>query len=172
MNDLRQSPEGFDAKKVALVALVSITVGGIAVGVAWWTTPWSQLGRTPVATDPYRTIAGVEQGPIRGVARGEILQARARENIEGLGWTDRDARIAHIPIDRAMDMIARGCRPPGAGEPAFDAIDPSCSAAPPAPDTANAVPFESSAFLESSLGREPLQRVEQPTAAREREGQR
>ena len=42
--------------------------------------------------------------------------------INGYGWVDRKAGIAHIPIDRAMDILARTGLPQGRPRP----VPPAC----------------------------------------------
>lgn len=34
------------------------------------------------------------------------LQAEVAERLDGYGWADRELRTAHIPIDRAIDVVA------------------------------------------------------------------
>lgn len=41
------------------------------------------------------------------------IEAAARARLEGYAWTDRKAGRAHIPIDRAMDLLARQGWPDG-----------------------------------------------------------
>lgn len=59
--------------------------------------------------------------------RGDLAAARRQEaeTLEGYGWVDRDAGIARIPIERAMEILSgRGSRgeaisaAPAAGPPA------------------------------------------------------
>ncbi|MDW6023549.1 hypothetical protein SAZ10_17505 [Mesorhizobium sp. BAC0120] len=47
------------------------------------------------------------------------IEAAARTKLEGYAWTDRKAGRAHIPIDRAMELLARQGWPdgPNAGAP-------------------------------------------------------
>lgn len=36
----------------------------------------------------------------------EQLRAAEAERLDGYGWVDRSAGIAHIPVERAMDLLA------------------------------------------------------------------
>jgi hypothetical protein len=40
---------------------------------------------------------------------GDLRDAQRRE-LAGWGWGDRDAGIARIPIDRAMDLVVKESR--------------------------------------------------------------
>lgn len=144
-HDLHQDPEGFNARSIAVVGVVSVAIGLVAVGVAALLTPWARLVPTAkIDVDRHSAVAGVEQGPLRAFARGEVLRSRSMERINALGWTDREARLAHIPIDRAMDMIASGCRPPFAGETGFDRpVDAACSTVLPPSSLRDETPSES-----------------------------
>lgn len=42
------------------------------------------------------------------------LQARQRARLNGYGWIDRSAGVAHIPIERAMELLAAGRSAPKA----------------------------------------------------------
>ena len=52
-----------------------------------------------------REISQVEQTPILDARDGEDLHAAQRRELDGWGWADRDAGIARIPIQRAMDLV-------------------------------------------------------------------
>jgi hypothetical protein len=39
-------------------------------------------------------------------ADGALLQSEAQGRLEGYGWNDRSDQTAHIPIDRAMAILA------------------------------------------------------------------
>jgi hypothetical protein len=36
-----------------------------------------------------------------------VLRAREEARLEGWGWVDRGAGVAHVPIDRALEAVAR-----------------------------------------------------------------
>jgi len=56
-------------------------------------------------------IGLVEQQTFDLVVRGERARARQLERLGSTGWLDRQAGIAHIPIDEAMRLVAAGVRP-------------------------------------------------------------
>lgn len=49
-----------------------------------------------------------------GPLRGERAKARDVARLNSLGWVDRDAGVAHLPIEDAMQLVAGGARPQGA----------------------------------------------------------
>jgi hypothetical protein len=65
-------------------------------------------GAPPRAAGP--TIAQVEQAPILGAAAGLDLQRAQRAELSRYRWVDRDAGVAGIPIERAMDLIVEQSR--------------------------------------------------------------
>lgn len=61
-------------------------------------------GPTPVTAPPPVAGAPLDEVPYLGGAR---VRARAQADLTRYGWADRDAGRAVIPIDRAMDLLAR-----------------------------------------------------------------
>lgn len=61
---------------------------------------------TPDTLPPYPRLMVNEPGDLRSVQQGW------RKQLHSYGWVDRKAGVVHIPIDRAMDIIAnQGPRP-------------------------------------------------------------
>jgi hypothetical protein len=54
-----------------------------------------------------RTLSQVEQTPIWDTRVGLDLLEKQRRELDRWGWVDREAGVAKIPIDRAMDIVAR-----------------------------------------------------------------
>jgi len=52
------------------------------------------------------TIGTVEQGLLVGPARGLDFARDQRATLDRWAWVDRDAGIATIPVERAMDLVA------------------------------------------------------------------
>ena len=59
-------------------------------------------------------IAMVEQEMFDVAVRGKRDRARRLERLRSYGWVDREAGVVHMPIERAMDLVAKGVRPPQA----------------------------------------------------------
>jgi hypothetical protein len=55
-------------------------------------------------------IAHIHQTPIWGPAHGLELRDRERDELSRYGWVDRDAGLAAIPIERAMDLVEQRAR--------------------------------------------------------------
>jgi hypothetical protein len=65
-------------------------------------------------------IGMVEQQLFDVSVRGLRDREARLERLRSYGWVNRDGGVAHIPIDRAMEMVVRGVRPappPGAEPP-------------------------------------------------------
>jgi hypothetical protein len=56
-------------------------------------------------------IAGVEQTPVSETRAGLDLEGVQRQRLDRWGWADRDAGLATIPIDRAIDHVVREASP-------------------------------------------------------------
>jgi hypothetical protein len=66
-------------------------------------------------TTSFKNGAGEQIGIL--VDYGQVVRA-ADERLNGYAWVDRNAGIARIPIDRAMELIASGAKPaPAPKEP-------------------------------------------------------
>jgi hypothetical protein len=113
---VQQEPDAVPSRALVRVSLASVVVGAIGVAVAAWLLIFvvgavrpsfaAAGGPRPAASQ----LSGVEQTPIWDARRGEALLARQRLQLESWGWVDRDAGIARIPIERAMDLVVEGSR--------------------------------------------------------------
>ena len=54
----------------------------------------------------------LEQAPILGAGRGLELRARQEADLHRFGWVDRDAGIARIPVEDAVDLLVARPLPP------------------------------------------------------------
>ena len=100
-----QEPDRVPARRLALVTVVAIAVGVSAVVVAAF------IGRVNGALPRRAFAAAPPRGTVEtslvstGGGRGDEARARQRALLDEYGWVDRDAGIARIPIDRAMDLV-------------------------------------------------------------------
>ncbi|HJL17592.1 MAG TPA: hypothetical protein RMH99_18150 [Sandaracinaceae bacterium LLY-WYZ-13_1] len=115
MSGPRQEPEGLRPASLAKVVAFVLAMGAAGVALAVWLTPGVFLEASPGrgTRDPGAPLAGIERGPFDEAA-GERERRRGREALERWGWADRDAGMARIPVERAMELVADGVRPPGA----------------------------------------------------------
>ena len=62
-----------------------------------------------------------ESGPLRG----DRARAAQRARLEGAGWVDQRAGVAHIPIERAMALVVAGQRAPRGASPPAPPLGPA-----------------------------------------------
>jgi mono/diheme cytochrome c family protein len=125
------------------IAVVVLLVGGVVAAVLWLPRLVDQLavqaGTAPITLDDYPTAAQVR-----------MQRAGQSAQLEGYGWVDQEAGVAHVPIARAMALVAEQGLPvagtasesgSAADEPLFDPemgqflVDPAVMA-PPAEEPA------------------------------------
>jgi hypothetical protein len=72
----------------------------------------------PVPQEIGQSKIGMVEQQLFGLAlRGERDRAARLDRLSSYGWVDRQAGVAHMPIERAMGLVAGGARPaPVAGE--------------------------------------------------------
>ncbi len=67
----------------------------------------------PIPADMGRSKIGMlEQQIFELSTRGEQDRARKLDQLSTYGWVDRRAGIVHVPIGRAMELVAEGVRAP------------------------------------------------------------
>jgi hypothetical protein len=100
---------------VGVASLLLFIVSGLAVLWYFETTRAARPG-PPISVEVGRSKIGlVEQQLFERAARGERDRAARLERLGGYGWVDRGAGVAHVPIDLAMELVAKGTRArPGA----------------------------------------------------------
>ena len=101
---------------VYVAALVMTSIAMVVAGLLLHASGGEVRGRTAPGVAPAQ-IDIVEQTLIGDTQRGLDVRGQQRRNIERWAWTDRDAGLARIPIETAMDLVARGAAP-DAGAPA------------------------------------------------------
>lgn len=108
----------------ASVRVIGTTAGIIAtlIALSIAVSAWMYFGRyhraetapsigrqTPFTDGPSQTI---------DIERDTTAVSRAaEERLHGYGWVDKDAGIARIPIERAMELTANGVKPAAAPKP-------------------------------------------------------
>jgi hypothetical protein len=110
--DLGHEPLAISARAVAIA--VAVLFGGMLAALAL-VGGFAQLlassqGGEPTVTSPSTTIelpAGVP--PVDANQVGSLRELRAREEafLTEYAWVDRDAGVARVPIQRAMEILAR-----------------------------------------------------------------
>lgn len=100
--------------RVARGSIVKIAILSVVIMAASLVAAWELLEtgrrRDLAEHQPTRpaptTIGTVEQTLVLEGRRGTKLRAEQRASLDRWGWVDRDAGVARIPIDRAMDLVA------------------------------------------------------------------
>ncbi len=99
---------------VGLAALVVFFVGSLAAGLGMRNLrrELNPDGPPPLPAEAGRPKIGmVEQRLFENANQGPAWRAQAQARLGSTGWVDRKKGIAHIPIDRAMDLVVKGERP-------------------------------------------------------------
>jgi len=111
--EVRQAPDELHRRGVSGVAIGGIIVTAAALLVAWaLLVVWGK--EQPKGTPPLapRTIGTLEQTLVLDTKRGIDLRNEQTALLRQWRWVDRDAGIAQIPIDVAIDLMAREAPPP------------------------------------------------------------
>lgn len=111
---------------VPVLRLVMIGVGALVIFflgsfAAVQYLHWRQAQRGPIPVPPeigQSKIGLVEQQQFDLPLRSEREKARQLQRLRAAGWVDRQAGVAHIPIEAAMQLVVQGVRPAGAPAPA------------------------------------------------------
>lgn len=89
---------------VAITAL-AVIVGALGVLAArLLNTPFPGRALPRAASGAAFQEGTPERSLIERSERGLALQAEQRSKLSHYGWADRDAGLAHIPIERAIDL--------------------------------------------------------------------
>ncbi len=103
---------------VGVVALLIFFLGSLAAVLYLHVR---DVERGPIVIPPeigLSKIGMVEQQPFAQANRGERQRAQQLERLGSYGWIDRQAGVAHIPIEEAMRLVVQGVRPgPVTGAP-------------------------------------------------------
>jgi hypothetical protein len=110
---VRQEEDRVSSGSLLHVGVVSLVVGATGVFLAGAILAATTGALQPSAAGPHgprratRTLSQVEQTPIWDTRVGLDLRDKQRADLDRWGWVDREAGVARIPIDRAMDIVAR-----------------------------------------------------------------
>jgi hypothetical protein len=117
---VRQEEDRISSRTIVLVGAGSLLVFLIAgwAAVAYLHVRQAEHGPVAPAAEAGKSKIGmVEQDFFDVSVRGQRLDAAKRGRLAAWGWVDRDAGVVHMPIDRAMELVARGVRPGAAAAP-------------------------------------------------------
>ncbi len=109
--EVHQEADAVSLRPVVTIAIVSIAVGALGIFfaglilVASAGALRSNLAGPEGPRPAPRALSHIEQTQILQARTGIDLRDAQRRELETGGWIDRDAGIARIPIDRAIDII-------------------------------------------------------------------
>lgn len=98
---MKRGHEQYDLRSRPLIAVLAGVVAVLILALAGL----SVLHRH--YTGPEREVSLPEQPRPMTAAEIDDMQEARRQHLESYGWVDRDGDIAHIPIDRAMELVLR-----------------------------------------------------------------
>ncbi|GAO02019.1 hypothetical protein [Anaeromyxobacter sp. PSR-1] len=111
---VRSEEDRIDTGKIIAVgvaALVVFFIGSYAA-IAYLQDLRASREGPPIPPEIGQNKIGmVEQQLFELSVRGERDRTARRQRLASYGWVDRGAGVVHLPIDRAMDLVAQGIRP-------------------------------------------------------------
>lgn len=105
---IQQEAEGVRAGAIWSVAAGVIVVGAVLVVIAWW------LVVAPPAAEPAAATSPLDHELFDLTTEAASVHAAGAARLERYEWIDREAGVARIPIDRAIDAIVADPRLIGA----------------------------------------------------------
>ena len=119
--EVHQEQDRVRSRRLLAIFAGAVLVTAVAILSAWLLLQRASPPRrdaTPGRPPPRAPaqIATVEQTPVRETARGLVVQDLQRDALRRWAWVDRDAGVAEIPVDVAMELMVRragerGARP-------------------------------------------------------------
>ncbi len=112
---VRQEEDRIRTGSVVAVGVGALLVFLLAslVTLSWLRVKEGDRPPLPLPPDLGRSKIGmVEQQLFDLPSRGEQDRSARRRRLEEYGWVDRDAGVVHVPIERAMRLVAAGVRAP------------------------------------------------------------
>jgi hypothetical protein len=113
-HDVRSEDDRIDSRAIVGVGVASLVLFFLAslVTVSFFHQRMAARGPIAVPAEVGQSKIGlVEQQQFGLVVRGERARARDLARLGSYGWVDRQAGVAHIPIEEAMRLVAAGVRP-------------------------------------------------------------
>jgi hypothetical protein len=113
---VHQEADDVASRSVVRVAVASVAIGATGVFFAGLIVAATAGALQPDVSGPggprppAPEISGIEQTSIRDTKMGIDMRDAQRRQLEGWGWADRDAGVATIPIERAIDLIVEARR--------------------------------------------------------------
>jgi hypothetical protein len=115
---VRSEEDRISTPKIVAVGIASLVIFFLASTATVMYRNARHEARGAIAVPPEvgsSKIGMVEQQLFERARRGALDRERREERLRSYGWVDRQKGVVHVPIDRAMELVAQGVRPaPGA----------------------------------------------------------
>ncbi len=111
---VRSEEDRISTGKIVAVGVGSLVIFFLAslVTSVYQQVRQGEHGPIPIPPEVGQSKIGiVEQQQFDLAVRGERDRAARVERLGTYGWVDRSAGVVHLPIDVAMDLVAKGVRP-------------------------------------------------------------
>ena len=114
---MRQEPDRPNVPMLSWVGVATLLVfGSCLVGVVFLTQGRERAFVPHGEPPPPAAVRAAQIGLVNQRLFGEQpenarIKERAQRQLGSYGWVDRDAGLVHLPIDRAMELVAKGARP-------------------------------------------------------------
>lgn len=115
--DVHQEDDVVSTRTLVMTGVVGVVIGAAGVVVAGALLVASVGALRPSLAGPGGPkskgpeISNVEQTSVLDTQKGLDLRAQQGRELESWGWIDRDAGIAALPIDQAIDLVVSGGAP-------------------------------------------------------------
>jgi hypothetical protein len=109
----RSEEDRIQTGTIILVGVASLVVFFLAsaAAVSYLNVRQGERPPLPIPPEVARSKVGmVELQQFEVAVRGERDRTVRRQRLESFGWVDRGAGIVHVPIEHAMDLVAKGVR--------------------------------------------------------------
>jgi hypothetical protein len=119
-SDLKPKPIVIFGVILGLVVILTLVAAyGMIRLLGWWERPWLETPASPLAT---RTLPPEPRLQVEAPKDLKSLQGTEQEVLTTYAWVSKEAGIARIPIERAMQLVLdRGlpvAKPEAAAAPA------------------------------------------------------
>ncbi|HEX3772982.1 MAG TPA: hypothetical protein VHV51_00890 [Polyangiaceae bacterium] len=104
---IAQEPDAIPLRRHLLTAALAFVVAALGVFAARQLLHHARRGERSLLHAP---LAGLEHSSIAQTERGIERETAQKKRLSSYGWVDRNAGLAHIPIERAIELRAKGQR--------------------------------------------------------------
>jgi len=111
---VRQEEDRISTRTIVVIGVGSLLVFLLAGWAAVGFLRARETAHGPLAMPAemgHSKIGMVEQDFFDVAVRGTRQRAQKMERLGSYGWVDEKAGTVHIPIERAMELVAQGVRP-------------------------------------------------------------